>query len=140
MGPGEYVSTSMSRRYTCQLECLTAVTLQPLSLNTIDRAPLLSRYTEQLEVLLDIALERQVGDRLVKLFSWLAGKFGTSRELGMLLQVPLTHQDISDIIGTSREAVTRILRIMEDNNLISYENRLIVYKKLTMNANTMVGS
>ncbi|MGK7906633.1 MAG: Crp/Fnr family transcriptional regulator [Synechococcus sp.] len=127
-GPNEYVGTFMSRRYTCQLECMTEVTLEPVSLNIIEPAPLLLRYIEQLEVLLDIALERQVSDRLVKLFSWLSEKFGTPLETGILIQVPLTHQDIADVIGSSREAVTRILGTMEDNNQISFEDRLIVFK------------
>ena len=135
-GPDEYASTSMSRWYTCQFECLTDVTVYPVSINTIDREPLLFRYIEQMEVLLDIALERQVSYRLEKLFSWLATKFGIPIENNILIQVPLTHQDIADIIGSSREAVTRILRNIEAMGRIAYKDRLIVFKRSYISINT----
>ncbi|MGK7910272.1 MAG: Crp/Fnr family transcriptional regulator [Synechococcus sp.] len=128
-GPDEYVCASISQHFSCQLECLTDVTLEPVSLKSINRIPLLLRYIHQTEILLDIALKRQVGDRIFALFSWLSNQFGESCDRGILIFIPLTHQDIADLIGTSREAVTRFLRIMEENNQVSHEKRLIVFDK-----------
>ena len=134
-GPKEYVCASLSQHFSCQLECLTAVTLEPVSLKNIDRTPLFLRYIRQTEILLDIALKRQVGDRLIDLFSWLSTQFGEERERGQLISVPLTHQDIADVIGTSREAVTRIMRVMEESRQIYYEERLIIFNRSAIENN-----
>ncbi|MEM9535203.1 MAG: Crp/Fnr family transcriptional regulator [Cyanobacteria bacterium P01_E01_bin.45] len=126
-GPEEYVSATIPQHFSCKIECLTDVTLEPISLKSIDRNLLLLRYIKQTETLLDIALKRQVGDRIVALFSWLSNQFGESRDSGILITVPLTHQDIADLIGTSREAVTRFLRVMEEKQQIYFEDRLIIF-------------
>ena len=128
-GPDEYICASIPQHFSCRIECLTDVTLEPVSLKAIDHTPLLLRYIKQTEILLDISLKRQVGERLIALFSWLCKQFGERHDLGTLIPVPLTHQDIADIIGASREAVTRLLRVMEDKEQIYYEERLIIFNK-----------
>ena len=127
-GPGEYVGTSISARYRCQLEGLTDVIVEPVSPMAIEHSTVLNRYVEQMETVIEILSERQVRGRLIRLFKWLEVKFSAPSEDWITTQVPLTHQDIAELIGTSREAVTRELKVFEDNGEIECRDKLRRFK------------
>jgi CRP-like cAMP-binding protein len=50
--------------------------------------------------------------------TWLAKKFGHQVEQGQLIELRLTHQEISEIIGTTRVTVTRLLNDFEKQGII----------------------
>lgn len=54
-------------------------------------------------------LFRSNRDRLVHLLLELTGDYGTPSEQGVLLKIPLSHQDLASIIGATRETVTTLL-------------------------------
>lgn len=56
----------------------------------------------------------------------LAHKFGTKIDDGIKIQTPLIHQDIADIIGTTRETVTASIIKLREKNLIRTDKRFIV--------------
>ncbi len=53
----------------------------------------------------------------------------TERDDGKLLTNPMTHQDIANIVGSSREMVTRILKDLKTGGYISVKNKQLVLEK-----------
>ena len=56
-----------------------------------------------------IAGERRIEDRLRSLLKFLSQEIGEDTKQGIRLNVRLTHQQISEMIGTTRVTVTRSL-------------------------------
>ena len=79
---------------------------------------LLTRYSMMLRL--------AVKDRLLTAFAELGSKFGTRHERGTLLNVPLTHQDLADLVGATRPIITLQLRDLERDGAIIRERRRLV--------------
>lgn len=63
-------------------------------------------------------LSSSVGDKLAKLLlEWCERKGG--EETGIHLKIAYTHEELAEMIGTSRETVTRVLKDFRERNLIS---------------------
>jgi CRP-like cAMP-binding protein len=45
---------------------------------------------------------------------------------GIIIDLKITHQEIAEMVGTSRETVTRTLARLQKNGIIQMENRRIV--------------
>ena len=56
--------------------------------------------------------------RLTKLLVWLAQKFGTQVLQGVLINLRLTHQELADMIGSTRVTVTRLLNQLDKEKII----------------------
>ncbi|MCJ2544519.1 Crp/Fnr family transcriptional regulator [Thermostichus vulcanus] len=67
--------------------------------------------------------------RLLDLLAWIAERFGILEGNSYRLEVSLTHQHLSEMIGTTRVTVTRFFQIYEKDKLIHrLKNRsLLVY-------------
>lgn len=57
-----------------------------------------------------------------------AERFGRKAAGGMVIDVPLTHNDIATLVGMTRETVSIEMKKLEKKNLISYRGRLLVVK------------
>lgn len=55
---------------------------------------------------------------LLNLLNWLAQKFGKETNHGQLIDLRLTHQDIADILGSTRVTITRLLSQIQQQGLI----------------------
>lgn len=64
--------------------------------------------------------------RLARELLHLAGDMGERTPLGTRISLRLTHEDLANLIGTSRETVTNQLRRFEDMGLLHREGRSIV--------------
>lgn len=60
---------------------------------------------------------------LLRLFGWLAKRFSQEVEQGKLIALRLTHQDIAEIIGSTRVTVTRLLNTFEKQGIIQRVQR-----------------
>lgn len=102
-----------------QIECLTAVEASPLKLGECwDLNGALMSHIHQMQELLRIR-HGQIQHRLLQFLNWLTYKFGRSIEHGKLIQLRLTHQDIADVLGTTRVTVTRLMQQLEQAGIIS---------------------
>jgi CRP-like cAMP-binding protein len=108
-GAGDMVGRPLSRLKCYQLECLTEVTAQLIPTSTAEAQAACIRYTNQTEIMLQFMHIRSTSQRLLKLLYWLAARFGTKVDRGYLIDVPLTHQLIAEMLGTTRVTVTRML-------------------------------
>lgn len=118
-GEGDFVGRMLSKSKALEIECLTKVEVTVISVSeflSIDRA--LFSYVQQLEELTQIRSHRTVDIAIVKLLSWLAQKFGRAVDNGHLIDLRLTHQDIAEIIGSTRVTVTRIMAQLQEQGLI----------------------
>lgn len=116
---------------------VTAETLEPSQVNFIRRDDFL-RFLDSSTVasgngLRQLASECEAGSDRVRamelsqsaagklaglLLAWCAER-GTATDSGIRMQVLMTHDDISHLINTSRETVTRLLRDLRDERVLS---------------------
>lgn len=69
---------------------------------------------------------RNVRVRLASSLITLAEKHGIKQKSGIEINLKLTHQDMANIVGASRELVTKILNELEDVNLIKVFTKKIL--------------
>jgi CRP-like cAMP-binding protein len=73
----------------------------------------------------DLAL-RDVPGRLAALLLRLAEAHGVLHDRGIRLLFRLTHQDLAQVIGSTRETVTMIMNRFQDDGLIAVEQRTLI--------------
>ena len=109
-GPGDLVGASPSAIDPYHVECLSRVTAIPMIQDSPGLHPeLLLRCGQQAEALMLIRSYRRIDEMLLKLFDWLALRFGQPNDDGKLLDLRLTHQDLADLVGVTRVTITRTL-------------------------------
>jgi CRP/FNR family transcriptional regulator, global nitrogen regulator len=81
----------------------------------------LRQFDETIESLLD----REVSARLATLLSHLGDRFGEPYGSGKVLKVHLTHQDLANMIFSTREAVSKEMSAFQRAGLIEVRNRRI---------------
>ncbi len=118
-GAEDVVGKTLSHIEPYQIECLTVVEATLISSNIWhqDTDALLAHLYQAEEFTL-IRSQRRVEEMMLKLFAWLAKKFGHKVKEGHLIDVRLTHQDIADLLGTTRVTVTRLLKQFEEQGYV----------------------
>lgn len=61
----------------------------------------------------------------------LTNSYGVVRENGIVINQPLTNQEIANFCGTSREVANRLLSNLRKNNIISIDKGIITIHKLS---------
>lgn len=69
---------------------------------------------------------RDIPQRLALLLGELTEQFGESRPEGVRISIPLTHEDIANLIGASRATVTEALSDMKRQGLIGNEGKFLL--------------
>jgi CRP/FNR family transcriptional regulator, cyclic AMP receptor protein len=69
-------------------------------------------------------------ERIAALLAELAARYGTPVSGGILISLRINQSDLASLAATSREAVTRTLRAMRSNGLISTGRRRLVIRDL----------
>jgi len=65
-------------------------------------------------------------DRLRMLFTILSGEYGDKNGEGIILKIKLTHQDIANMAGITRETVTRVIdKWQKDKEITILKNKFI---------------
>ncbi len=89
---------------------------------------LLSSFSERLrqsDEVIESLLDREVSARLATLLSHLGDRFGEATGSGTVLKVRLTHQDLANMIVSTREAVSKVMSEFQREGLIEVRNRTI---------------
>ena len=115
----------------------TAETIEPSQVNFVRREDLLRfihehhsacgnvarQLTNDIETdeehIRAIGLSHSAGEKLANLILQWCAEHGKPGESGIRVQMLMTHEDISQLIGTSRETVTRLLKEFREKKLIS---------------------
>jgi CRP-like cAMP-binding protein len=127
-GPGDVVGRIFSKAEPLQIECLTPVEATLVHKNYWQNATEeLILHIQRSGELIEILQCRQAEFALLRLFSWLAERFGQEVEQGQLIDLRLTHQDIAEIIGLTRVTVTRLLNSLEKQGLFSVDSIVLSF-------------
>ena len=148
VGPGEVFGLSSllpptTRPFRCEAftDCTVAVVKPETFVDTVLGIP-----AERLSLVLDVTVGRWWGmlvryansvglglrERLAGALLELAVKFGVQDSRGMLLTVKLTHADLAELVGASRQRTTEQLNDFEREQVIIRDGRrlIIVPEKL----------
>lgn len=118
-GAGDVVGQPLSRIEPYQIECLTNTEASYIPVqHSCQVLDALFRHMQQAEEILCIVRQERIHHRLQLLLNWLAQKFGRVVEQGQLIDLRLTHQDMAQVIGTTRVTVTRLLAKFEEEGII----------------------
>lgn len=66
-----------------------------------------------------------VHTRIAKLILRLSARYGTRVGQEIFLNIPLTHQEIADMVGTTRQTVTTVLSDLKKKGVLSIDNHRI---------------
>jgi CRP-like cAMP-binding protein len=73
---------------------------------------------------------RSVRERLVSFLLIMAQRFGRQDKEGVIVDVPLRHQDIASSINASRETTSREMAILEKKDLLANHQAIITLKNV----------
>jgi len=126
----------------------TAETVRPSQLKFVRRDDFLRFYGEHRDVSFNIArqlieecesdadqiralgLANSAGERLAQLLLQWCEESGSPSASGMRFPVAMTHEEISQLIGTSRETVTRLLKRFRDQKILTVRrSSMTLHKK-----------
>ncbi|PMB02735.1 replication/maintenance protein [Fischerella thermalis CCMEE 5198] len=134
-GAGDLIGYPLSRVKPYQIECLTSVEVSvvpPHHWNQDVNALMI--HIQQAEELLSIVHRKPISLRLWQFLVWLSEKFGRDVEQGKLIELNVTHQEMAEVLNTTRVTVTRLLQQFEDKgNLLRHKRRIIL--RLSKNSN-----
>ncbi|BDA74598.1 CRP/FNR family transcriptional regulator [Rivularia sp. IAM M-261] len=131
-GVGDVVGFALSKITPYQLDCLTPteVTIIPPQF-WYKHINLLFSHIQQTEELLSIINYKGVHIRMCQFLIWLSDKFGRDVEKGKLIDIHLTHQDIAEVLNTTRVTITRLLMQLEaEGKLTRHKRQIIVTQSL----------
>jgi CRP-like cAMP-binding protein len=84
-----------------------------------------SERLRQSDEVIESLLDREVSARLATLLLHLGVRFGETNGSGTVLKVRLTHQDLANMIVSTREAVSKVMSEFQRDGLIEVRNRMI---------------
>jgi CRP/FNR family transcriptional regulator len=85
----------------------------------------LSERLRQSDEVIESLLHREVSTRLATLLINLGDRFGEEDGKGLLVDVRLTHQDLANMIASTREAVSKVMSELQRGGVIATANRRI---------------
>jgi CRP-like cAMP-binding protein len=88
-------------------------------------------FTERLrqsDEVIESLLHREVSVRLATLLLNLSDRFGEDNGAGTVLDVHLTHQDLANMIASTREAVSKVMSEFQREGYIETRNRKIIIR------------
>lgn len=124
----------------------TAETLLPCQVNFIKREDFLrflrengeaclrvsehlsNNYHDAFEQVRSLGLSHSASEKLAKLILEWCAKNGKENEKGISLKLTLTHEEISQIIGASRETVTRLLGDFKKKQIIHIKGSTLIIR------------
>jgi len=145
LGPGEffgslsasgepyYLETAQAITHVCVMKISTEqfrkvlLDYQQISLRVLD--VMTERLYSTREMLKQVSLysvEKRIAHILIKL----AYKLGEKTSHGILIQIPLSREDLADMAGTTPETTSRIMSLFEKSNLISTGRRWVSVQDL----------
>lgn len=130
-GPGDVINAEDPVIQPLELQCLTAVVIEHLELDSANLQQHLCRERQMLAELLAIQRIRAADCRLLTLLCWIARSYGQINRHGSRLslsELNLTHLGLADLCGLTRVTVTKLLsRFRAEGRLVAIgENDLLI--------------
>ena len=83
-------------------------------------------HIQQAEEILNILHRKPVSLRLWQFLVWLSQKFGRDVAQGRLIELGVTHQEMAEVLNTTRVSVTRMLQQFEEEGMLVRHDRRMV--------------
>ncbi len=127
-GAGDLIGYPLSTVKPYQIECLTNVEVSVLPPHIWNQyTDALLSHIQQSEELLSIVHRKPISLRLWQFLVWLSEKFGRDVEQGKLIHLNITHQEIAEVLNTTRVTVTRLLQQFEEEaSLVRHKRQIIL--------------
>lgn len=120
----DLIGQPLSLVYPYHVICLTEVKAGRISIEQASKiTSLIQHHIQQTEEILYILRSEKAYQRLRQILLWLSQKFGQEVELGILIGLYLTHQDLAELIGATRVTVTKIINQLEQEEFLSRPQR-----------------
>lgn len=74
---------------------------------------------------------RSARGRIIAELLLLADRFGKSQEVGIVIDAPITHQDIADSINMNRETASRALGLLFEEGLVGHDEHILIVPDIT---------
>lgn len=146
LGPGDFVGEMSLLDF--QPRSATAKALEPTALLVIDRVQFsqlleencgiaktlletLSRRLREANAQLEDFIFRDVQDRLVAVLLKLSIEYGSPVKDGIKIGIKLTHQELANYVGASRESITRSLLALQDAGYVRFSHRYVILTNIT---------
>lgn len=100
----------------------------PLALHTL-AAWMSTRYLKAQMKCQDLIMNGKKGG-LYSILIRLCNSYGIATDEGILIDLPLTHQELANLTYGTREVIQRMLKDLKENDIISYHQQRIVIKNL----------
>ena len=129
-GAGDVVGSPFSSVNPYEAECINQVTgrlIRDRYYSYFVRE--ITHCLRQTDELLRVVRIERMYHRLWQLLLWLSKKFGTETHQGNLIDIRLTHQELADLLGSTRVTVTRLLNQMETEQKILRPGRFTIVLK-----------
>jgi len=98
-------------------------------------------FTDFLEHARGLLTSISAAEKLARLLLSLADQFGRRTSNGIILQTLLTHEEIAQVIGASRETVTRSLNMLKRQRVIrAEEGEVLILNRVALAAFASQGS
>jgi CRP/FNR family transcriptional regulator, cyclic AMP receptor protein len=125
---------------------VTAETIDPCQVNFVKRDDFLRFLKDDVEVCFKVAeqlsekyhnacrevrslgLSHSAAEKLAKLLLEWSSKNGEAAKLEPRLKIRLTHEEIAQMIGTSRETVTRLFADMKKHQIVQAKGSTLVIR------------
>lgn len=89
---------------------------------------IMGRELSMLQQRVQELISQDVGHRLIRVLLRLADESGKPVENGVQIHMPITNQDLANIVGSSRETINRFLSSLKKEKLIeSNRNSILIY-------------
>ena len=125
-GAGDIIGIPLQRNYPFQIESLTNAKASLIPDKSTSGTHCLLSYLQQTEFLLTIQHQTLARERLILLLEWLGDRFGFQCDLGTTIPLRMTHQEISETIGSTRVTVTRMLKGLKDEGFFVWSQQQCV--------------
>lgn len=94
----------------------------------------LSRHLAEMALDRGLSSHKWSSQRLALTLLKLGAAHGVEEKAGTAITLPLTHQILADMIGTSRETVTRDLRLLKRKGIVSQRGRTLLIQPARLKA------
>ncbi|HHP7232393.1 MAG TPA: Crp/Fnr family transcriptional regulator [Xenococcaceae cyanobacterium] len=115
----DVVGKPLSNNTLYVLKCITSVKAEKIITKDWQKlSSALMRHGQQIRDLTYIIKTPKASQRLLLLLNWLANKFNDQLTAEQIINLNITHQELSEIIGVSRITVTKLLSEFEQDGII----------------------
>jgi CRP-like cAMP-binding protein len=126
-GVGDIIGYPLSKIQPYYLECSTYVEAVIIPIQALSQnLDALLLHIQQIEKLTSVVNCKSLSTRIWDFLLFLSDKFGRELEYGRLIDLFITHQEIADVLNTTRVTVTRILQQFEAEGKLQRHKRKLI--------------